>query len=50
MLDPRILDELITEHTAESLRHMLEHDELDTLGRTYLVAAIYYLEETEDND
>ena len=49
MLDPRILDEVITEHTAHTLRVTLLHCELTTEERAYIIAAIYYLEGT-DND
>lgn len=49
MLDPRDVDELITEHTADSLRDMLQCWELTTNERASIIAAIYYLEGT-DND
>ena len=50
MLDPRFLDELMTEHTADSLRDILNTYDLAPLNRAYLIAALYYLEGTENND
>ena len=50
MLDPRFLDELISEHTADSLRDILRRYELAPINRSYLIAALYYLEGTENND
>ena len=49
MLDPTIVDELITEHTADSLRDLLREYEFEPINRAYIIAAIYYLEGT-DND
>ena len=49
MLDPRLLDELISEHTAESLRDLLREYDFARINRAYIIAAIYYLEGT-DND
>ena len=48
MLDPVILDEVISEHTANSLRDMLQNCKLSAQGRAYLIAAIYYLEGTDN--
>ena len=50
MLDPRFLDELISEYTADSLRDILSKYDLAPINRAYLIAAIYYLEGTENND
>lgn len=50
MLDPRFLDELISDHTADTLRDILRRYDLAPLNRAYLIAAIYYLEGTEDDD
>ena len=50
MLDPRFLDELISEHTADSLKDILRRYDLAPINRAYLTAAIYYLEGTENND
>ena len=50
MLDPQILDELISEHTADTLRDVLQHYELAPINHAYLIAALYYLEGTENND
>ena len=49
MLDPRFIDELISEHTADTLRDILRRYELAPINRAYLIAALYYLEGT-DND
>ena len=49
MLDPRFLDELISEHTADTLRDILRRYELAPINRAYLIAALYYMEGT-DND
>lgn len=49
MLDPRFLDELISEHTADTLRDILRRYDLAPINRAYIIAAIYYLEGT-DND
>ena len=50
MLDPRFLDELISEHTADTLREILRRYELTPIHHAYLTAALYYLEGTENND
>lgn len=50
MLDPQLLDEVISEHTANALRDTLLHFETTPEQRAYIIAAIYYLEGTEDND
>ena len=50
MLDPRFLDELISEHTADTLRDILRRYELAPINRAYLIAALYYLEGNENND
>ena len=50
MLDPRFIDELISEHTVDSLRDILRRYDLAPINRAYLIAAIYYLEGTENND
>ena len=50
MLDPRFIDELISEHTADSLRDILRRYDLAPTNRAYLIAALYYLEGTENND
>ena len=48
MLDPRLVDELITEHTEHALRMTLAHCELTAEERAHIIAAIYYLEGTEN--
>ena len=50
MLDPRFLDELISEHTADSLRDILQRYDLAPINHAYIIAAIYYREGTENND
>ena len=50
MLDPQILDELISEHTADTVRDVLRCYELTPINRAYLIAALYYLEGSENND
>ena len=50
MLDPRLVDELITEHTEHALRMTLAHCELTAEERAHIIAAIHYLEGTENND
>ena len=50
MLDPRFLDELISEHTVDTMRDVLRRYDLTPISRAYLIAAIYYLEGTENND
>ncbi len=49
MLDPHIVDELIARHTVHALRDMLLYIEPRTETQAYFIAAIYYLEGT-DND
>ena len=49
MLDPHIVDELIARHTVHALRDMLRYIEPFTETHAYFIAAIYYLEGT-DND
>ena len=49
MLDPRFLDELISEHTADTMRDVLRRYDLTPINRSYLIAALYYMERT-DND
>lgn len=48
MLDPRLLDELISEHTVDSLRDLLREYDFAPINRAYLIAAIYYLEGTDN--
>ena len=50
MLDPHIIDELIARHTVHALRDMLLYIEPRTETQAYFIAAIYYLEGTENND
>ena len=50
MLDPRFLDKIISEHTADTMRDVLRHYDLTPISRAYLIAALYYLEGTENND
>ena len=47
MLDPRFLDELISEHTADTLRDILRRYDLAPINRAYLIAALYYMEGTD---
>ena len=49
MLDPRFLDEIISEHTADTMRDVLRRYDLAPISRAYLFAALYYLEGTENN-
>ena len=49
MLDPNLTDHLITHYTANMLRDILLHGELTVEGRAYVIAALYYMEGT-DND
>ena len=49
MLDPRFLAEIISEHTTDTMRDVLRRYDLTPISRAYLIAAIYYLEETENN-
>ena len=48
MLDPRFLDKIISEHTADTMRDVLRRYDLTPISRAYLIAALYYLESTED--
>ena len=48
MLDPRFLDEIISEHTADSLRDILRRYDLAPINRSYLIAALYYMEGTDN--
>ena len=50
MLDPRFLDEIISEHTADTMRDVLRRYDLTPISRAYRSAALYYLEGTENND
>ena len=49
MLDSRLVDELMTEHTADALRSMLVFHELTANDRAHIIAAIYYLEGNDDD-
>ena len=49
MLDPRFLDKIISEHTADTMRDVLRRYDLTPISRAYLIAALYYLEGTENN-
>ena len=49
MLDPRFLDEIISEHTTDTMRDVLRRYDLTPISRAYLIAALYYLEGTENN-
>ena len=48
MLDPRFLDELISEHTLDTMRDVLRRYDLAPISRAYITAAIYYLEGTDN--
>ena len=50
MLDPRFLDEIISEHTADTMRDVLRRYVPTPISRAYLIAALYYLDGTENND
>ena len=50
MTNPLIVDELITEYTSHTLRDMLLFWNLTADERANIIAAIYYLEGTENND
>ena len=50
MLDPRFLDKIISEHTADTMRDVLRRYDLTPISRAYLIAALYSLEGTENND
>ena len=49
MLNPAIVDELIREYTSATLRVTLRYCELTTDERAHIIAAIYYLEGTEND-
>ena len=48
MLNPFIIDYLIATHTADSLRDLLREYEFAPINRAYIIAAIYYLEGTDN--
>ena len=50
MLNPFIIDELMAEYTANELREILINGDPTTNERANIIAAIYYLEGTENND
>ena len=50
MINPLIVDELIAEYTLHALRDMLLFWELTANERANIIAAIDYLEGTENND
>ena len=50
MTNPIIVDELVAEYTSHALRDMLLFWKLTTNERANIIAAIYYLEGTENND
>ena len=50
MTNPLIVDELIAEYTSHTLRDMLLFWKLTADDRANIIAAIYYLEGTENND
>ena len=50
MTNPLIVDELIAEYTSHALRDMLLFWELTANERANIIAAIDYLEGTENND
>ena len=50
MTNPLIVDELIAEYTSHALRDMLLFWKLTTEERANIIAALYYLEGTENND
>ena len=49
MTNPLIVDQLIAEYTSHALRDMLLFWELTANERANIIAAIYYLEGTENN-
>ncbi len=50
MTNPIIVDELIAEYTSHALRDMLLFWKLTADERANIIAALYYLEGTENND
>ena len=50
MLDPRFLDKIISEHTADTMRDVLRRYDLTPISSAHLIAALHYLEGTENND
>ena len=44
------IDETVTRYTANMLRDILQHCELTPARSAQIIAAIYYLEGTENND
>ena len=44
------IDDLVVHYTANMLRNILQHCELTPFRRKQIVAAIYCLEETENDD
>ena len=50
MTNPLIVDELIAEYTSHALRNMLLFWKLTADERANIIAAIYYLDGTENND
>ena len=49
MTNPLIVDQLIAEYTSHTLRDILRRYDLAPINRSYLIAALYYMEGT-DND
>ena len=49
MLDPRFLDELISEHTADSLRDILRRYDLAPINHAYIIAATTATTSAPDN-
>ena len=50
MTNQIIVDELIAEYTSQTLRNMLIFRKLTADERAHIIAAIDYLEGTENND
>ena len=48
MLDIHFINEIISEHTAETLREALKDDELSPGARQVIEIALYYMESAED--
>ena len=48
MLDPTTVDELMADYTPQVLRGMLYSWELTEIERAHIIAAIYYLEGTDN--
>ena len=44
------IDEMVTRYTANMFRDILQHCELTPTRRSQIIAAIYSLEGTENND